>query len=153
MHYSLFIYMGFAWPYWPKFWQKQWCLMYYYMKKTQFYHRLQDSSGPWTQRALFKKKLQSINIIHNQGYQSHKTAMTTFVITNWIRHYQHSRKDQPNRGSLLTTLVCILYHRHMSSQSLVLKNVVSVCSMICQKRKDDALDIVLIFLTVVICVV
>lgn len=75
-------------------------------EKTQFYHRLQDSSGPWLQRALFRKKLQSENIIHNQGSESHKTAMTTSVITGWIRHNQHAGAHQPDTGTLWTTLVC-----------------------------------------------
>lgn len=108
---------------------------YYYMEKNQFYHRLQDSSGPWIQRTLFRKKLQSVNIIHNQGSQSHKIAMTTSLITNWIRHYQHSSEDQPDIGSLWTRLVCILHHRHRPRQPSVLKDAIFVCNMIYKKKK------------------
>lgn len=45
--------------------------------RKQFYHRLQASTGPWIQRTLFRNKLQSVNILHSQGSQSHKAAMTT----------------------------------------------------------------------------
>lgn len=106
-----------------------------------------------TKGPILEREFQSVNIIHNQGSQSHKIAMTISLITNWIRHYQHSSKDQPDRGSLWTTLVCILYHRHMSGQSSVLKDAVSVFSMIYEKRKDDVLGIIRIFLTILICTV
>lgn len=69
--------------------------------KKRFYHRLQASSDPQIQGMLLRKKLQSVNIIHDQGSQSHKTALLHFrLLIQSGTTSTHSSEDQADRGSL-----------------------------------------------------